>query len=275
MTTPAQPVTPKPVSTPGAILSASAKPGHLIGITGLPGTGKSHFARSCRDVGKTAVALTDPKETTFYGAEGVEVFADLDWRPHLSQWNASAFNALLRWVDARAKDDSRFVVIDTASEISDLVMHEVLKAHGTDNPRDLEYGRAYTAHDGQFKTLVTELRRLVLRGKTVVCTFHGQMKELEGAGDAKKAKAMNGELEWSFDEQMLPAMNTSYRQRVHSAFGIWLYTKPAGFGAARKYYVTALPDNVRPAKHSVTFRPGVNAGMLENTMGALLGALVE
>lgn len=266
------PVTSKP-ATPTA--PASVKPGHLIGITGLPGTGKSHFARSCRDVGKTAIALTDPKETTFYGAEGVEVFADLDWRPHLQSWNASAFNALLRWVDARAKDDSRFVVVDTTSEVSDLVMHEVLKAHATDNPRDLEYGRAYTAHDGQFKTLITELRRLVMRGKIVVCTFHGQMKELEGAGDAKKAKAMSGDMEWSFDEQMLPALNTSYRQRVHSAFGIWLYTKPIGFGPARKYTVTALPDNVRPAKHSVTFKPGVNAGMLENTMGALLGALAE
>lgn len=248
-------------------------PGHLIGITGLPGTGKSHFARSARDVGKTLVALTDPKETTFYGSEGVTVFHDFDWRPHLNIWKAEAFNALLRWLGDRTNDDSKIIVIDTGTESSDLAMHEVLKMHATNNPGDVEYGRAYTGHDGQIRSMLTELRRLVVRGKTVIVTFHGQMKELEGAGDAKKAKGMSGNMEWQFDEQMLPAMATSIRQRIAGAFDIWLYTKPIGFGPGRKYYVTAQADSVRPAKHSVNFKPGTNIAQLDNTLGALLGAI--
>lgn len=249
--------------------------GHLIGVTGLPGTGKSHFARSCRAVGKTAIALTDPKESSFYGTEGVTLFADLEWRPHLGQFQADALNRLFPWIDVTSKSDARFVVIDVGSEVSDLAMHEVLKVHSTDNPRDLEYGRAYTGHDGQFRNLLTELRRLMVRGKIVVVTFHGQMKELEGAGDAQKKKQMSGELDWQFDDQMLPALQSSFRQRVHSAFDLWLYTKPLGYGAARKYNLTAIADNVRPAKHSVTFKAGVNPAMIPNTMQDLLNSLTE
>lgn len=250
--------------------------GHLIGVTGLPGSGKSHFARSAREVGKTLIALTDPKEQSFYGKEGVTLFADLDWRPHLGSYNATALTALLAWLDARGKDDAQYVVLDTFSEASDLAMHEVLKVHATNDPSDVQYGRAYTAHDQQIKTLVTELRRLVVRGKTVICAFHGQMKELEGQGDAKKAKGMSGESEWQFDEQMLPVMCTSIRQRIHSPFDLWLYTKPEGFGPARKYFVTAVADSVRPAKHSVIFKPApITPARIPNTVAALLQSLQE
>jgi hypothetical protein len=148
---------------------------HMIGIVGVPGSGKSHFARSARDLGKTAIALPDPKEAAFYGGDGVQTFSDLDWRPHLAEYRATALLDLLRWLDAVGKSDARYVVVDPFSEVSDLALHEVLKPHATNDPRDVEYGRAYTAHDQQIKTVVTELRRLVVRGKTVICTFHGKM----------------------------------------------------------------------------------------------------
>jgi hypothetical protein len=246
-------------------------PGHLIGITGLPGEGKSYFARSARELGKTLVALTDPKEAGFYGNEGVSVFSDLDWRPHLQKFDATALTKHLQWLDARMADDSQYIVVDTGSEVSDLAVHEVLKIHNTNDMRDVPYGRAYTAHDAQMKTWLNELRRLVVRGKTVIVTFHAQLKERKG--DAKKEKGMDGTLEWSFDEQMLPALNTSYRQRIHSAFDLWLYTKPMGFGPARQFQMIAIPDNVRPAKHSVTFKPGTNPAQIPNTLRALLGMI--
>ena len=247
---------------------------HLIGVTGLPGDGKSFFARSARALGKTAVATPDPKELSFYGAEAT-LFCDLDWRPHLSEWKADALTRLLAWVDARTRDDTRYLVIDPFSEVSDLAFHEVLKVHGTNDPRDIEYGRAYTGHDQQIKALMTELRRAVVRGKTVICTFHAKMKELEGAGDAKKKKAMSGELEWTFDEQMLPDMNSSIRQKIHSAFDLWLYTKPSGFGPGKRYFLTAVSDAVRPAKHSVTFKAGATPASLPNTVKGILEALDE
>ena len=81
-------------------------------------------------------------------------------------------------------------------------------------------------------------------------------------------------LSMGFDEQLLPAIMTSLRQRIHSVFDIWLYTKPMGFGPARKYYVTAQADSVRPAKHSVNFRTGTNLAMIPNDLKSLL-ALME
>jgi hypothetical protein len=250
---------------------------HLIGVTGIPGTGKSHFARSARALGKTAVALTDPKEASFYGTDGVTLFADLDWRPHINQFNADGLTRLFAWLDARYKDDSQFVVLDTASEASDLAMHEVLKVHATNDPGDVGHGRAYTGHDQQIKALVTELRRIASKGKTVVCVFHAQMRELEGAGAAARRPSFGdkNKQEWQFDDQMLPVMCSAIRQRIHSAFDIWLYTSPLGFGPARKWYVTAQADSVRPAKHSVTFKPGVNIAQIENTMQALFNSLDE
>ena len=259
--------------TTTAIAPARPAFGHLIGVTGLPGTGKSHFARSARAAGRTRIALTDPKELSFYGEDGATVFGDLGWRPHANQFAATAFAALLAWCAERVTDDSEFVVIDTGSECSDLAMHEVLKVHATNDPGDIAHGRAYTAHDQQFKCLITELRRIAAAGKTVIVTFHGQMKELEGAGDAKKAKGISGDQEWKFDEQMLPVLCTSLRQRIHSPFDLWLYTVPVGFGPARQWFVTAQADAVRPAKSSVTWNAGVNTARIPNTLPALLAAL--
>lgn len=253
------------------------RPGHLIGVTGIPGTGKTHFLRSALALGKAAVALTDPKELVSYGAEGVTLFHDFEWRPHASKFEADAFLKLLAWCDAQARSDAQYVLIDTGSEASDLAMHEVLKMHSTNDPSDVSHGRAYTAHDQQIKALVTELRRLVARGKIVVVSFHGQMKELEGQGTAQKRQSFGDKnvMEYKFDEQLLPAMMSSIRQRIHSVFDIWLYTNPIGFGAARQWCVTAVADNVRPAKiaEGLAFKKGVNPAMIPNNLKALLDAL--
>ena len=252
---------------------------HLIGVVGVPGSGKSFLARSAAKAGETHVAIIDPKEEAFYASSGckVELITDLDWRPHLREFNATGYLRLLKWLDARAKDASKFIVIDPMSEASDLILHEVLKVHQTNDPSDLDHGRAYTGHDQKvFSELLIELRRLHARGKTVIATFHAAMKELEGAGDATKQKAMSGQVEWKFDDQLLPAMNSSKtRQRVSSPFDLWLYTKPQGFGPGRKFYVTAIADQVRPAKHSVTFKAGVNPALLPNTIKDLLAAIEE
>ena len=255
--------------------------GHLIGIVGLPGDGKSHMARSCRDLGKTAIAVCDPKEASFYGAEGVECFADLEWRPHASVYQATALRSLFAWLDKQVKDESvKYVVIDPMSAVSAFAMQEVLKIHGTGDPSDVANGKAWTGHDVQIRGLLVEIQRLFARGKTVVCTFHAQLKELEGAGDAKQGLAFGSsknapKMEWQFQEQILPAMLTSIRQRIAAPFDLWLHTKPQGFGAARKFYVTAEPDSVRPAKHSVTWKAGTNLSMIPNTMRELLARLDE
>lgn len=130
---------------------------HLIGITGVPGEGKSFFMRSARDVGKTAVCLTDPKEAAFYGKDATLIWDD-EWRPHLGPAGAKAAGwlELLKWTEARQSDDSQFVVYDTGSEATFLAEHEYLKLQGVFSPGDLEYGRGYIGPESLIRGLITE-----------------------------------------------------------------------------------------------------------------------
>lgn len=246
----------------------------MLGILGPPKTGKSHFARSCAEVGKTAVALCDPTEVNFYKAAGIEpvVFSDLAWRPYFSKFDAKGFSELMHWLD-KVKD-ADYVVIDPASEVSDLAMHEVLQMHGSDDPKAAGgYGEGYTSHNRLMHQFLVELQRLYAKGSTIVCTWHTRMKEMEGAGDAKKGKGMSGKEEIQFEERLLPVINTSMRQDIAGYFSGWLHTKLYGQGPGTKYCLTALPDQARPAGARLSFKTGSNLAMIPNTMKGLLEVL--
>lgn len=266
---------------------------HLIGITGVPGDGKSHMLRSAAELGRTAVCLTDPKEVSFYGKEATLIW-DEDWRPHLGPAGmmATGWLRLLKWTEERQADDSQYVVYDTGSEATFLAEHEYLKGQAVFTPGDLEYGRGYIGPESLIRGLVTEWRRLVVRGKTVLVSFHGVMKELEGSGDAKPTKSMAGDIVKKFSDQLLPfvAGRNIMAQQIGSAFDLWLYTVPQGFDAVppkglpeaaraklarREFFVTAVPDEIRPAKHSVKFRAGVNVARIPNTIKGLWDVLDE
>lgn len=266
---------------------------HLIGLVGVPGDGKSHMARSAAELGKTCVALTDPKEASFYGPEA-QLIWDEDWRPHLGAagMQAGGWAKLLGWLAERQKDDSKFVVVDTGSEATMLAEHEYLKLQNVFTPGDLEYGKGYIGPESLINGMITELRRLVVRGKTVIVTFHGAMKELEGSGQAKDTVTMAGKVEKRFADQLLPVVSgrNIFAQKIGSAFDLWLYTVPQGYDAVaspglpeaaraklarRQFFVTAVPDEVRPAKHSVKFKDGANIARIPNTMKALADVLDE
>jgi len=240
------------------------------------------------------VLLTDPKEVGFWKAPEnprfkpanlttVDLIVDLDWRPHLGVpdgLKGGGYTKMMRWFDARQKDDSEFVVVDTGTGAALLAERENFKSLSIFKPGDADHGRGYTGTDTLLRAVITELRRLHARGKTVIMTFHGRMKELEGAGDAKKKKDMSGEEVLKFSEQMLPILSgtNAMAQSFGSEFDLWLYTKPTGVGVARQFYVTAVSDEARPAKHSVTFKEKVDGkpvlpGMLPNSVRAILGVI--
>jgi hypothetical protein len=269
---------------------------HLIGIIGIPGDGKSHFARSATLLGPTAVALTDPKEASFYRApSGVDFnpkqlvtldeFYDLDWRPHLGApkgLQAGGYTRLMRWLDQQAEAKVPYVVLDTGTEASRLAQHACLKVAGVFSPGDIEYGRGYSGTDTLVLALWNECKRLHARGTTVIVTFHAGMKEGEGAGDAVKRTSMGKDpvtkeaiREWTFDDQLLAVGEGRNKtvQNWSASFDLWLYTKPTGFGPGRKFFVTAVPDAVRPAKASVTWKEGAQPQRLPNTVGAVLDAI--
>ena len=252
--------------------------GLLIGNVGPGGSGKSHLLRSCAAVGKTAVALTDPLEEVFYkGTPNLtyEIFDDDDeWRPAVNQFETSAYNRLAKWIAARYNDDTKFVGLDNGTELSDVTMHAACQMYSIAAPGDIGYGKAYTAHDSNYISLIRELRRLTKKGKIVIVNFHGKMKEMEGAGMPEKKPGFQG-TELQFEEKYLPVMATSLRQSISQMFPLWLHAKTTGSGPGTKYFVTAIPDEARAAKNRVKFKSKVNGrpvllSMLPNTMKELL-----
>lgn len=249
----------------------------LIGIAGPPKTGKSTFARSAAQLGKTAVALTDPGELEFYRSQcdDVTVFFDDEWRPFKGQYNPTGFKALMKWLESHEESDTKFIVIDHGPGLGELCMHENLRMAQTDNPKDMPYGTGYTGHDRLMLQLIQQLQLLAKRGKHIVITWHVKMKEMEGVGDAKERKQMTGEVEKEFDEQLLPVLSTSFRQAIPGYFPVWLYTRPIGYGKGRKYLVTAVPDETRPAACRLDFKPDVDPAKIPNSMGEFFKALKE
>ncbi len=257
--------------------------GLLIGMNGVIKTGKSTFARSCAEIGKTAVAIGHLKEQRFYDLQEphtITKFLDLDWRPHQKQFKATGYTKMLAWLDARAMDDTEFIIIDPANVFAELAQHEVLKANSASQPSELEYGRGYTGTDTLFKAMMIEVTRCAAKGKIVVMVFHCGMKEQEGAGVAKEQTTMAGNKELQFEERLMPVYcgTNKMAQTIGAPFDIWAYTKTSGTGPATKYLFTVVPDNVRPANHSVTFNEAfmkktVQGTMVPNNMKVLLEGL--
>jgi hypothetical protein len=249
----------------------------MLSVLGPPGTGKSWLIRSATEVGKLAVALAPAAELDGYAGWDVdyELFEDLLWKPHLNKYEANAFNRLLKWIEKQAASpDVKSIGVDSMSVVSDLIMHEALKVHSTDNPMELEYGRAFYAHNGMMKQLLQALQQTRSAGKHVICSWHVTMKEQEGAGTpVKLVDRKTKEEKWKFEENMLPTMHGSMRQDVGKWFSLWLYTDMSGFGPGTKYYVSAVPNKARPAKKRIEFREGVNPARLANDFKTIVEAI--
>lgn len=251
--------------------------GLMMSVTGEPGSGKSSLIRSAGALGKTAVACLPPSEMDSYvnakgeAAPGVEpvAFADDEWFPLLGSYKATAFMAFFKWLADQAKRTDLFLIgVDTGSILSEAIMHDEIAPNRTGNPMDIAHGRAYGGHNAKFLQVINMLRKATANGTHVLVTWHGQMKEQEGAGDAKPVE---GQL--TFENRFLPAMHGSLRQRIGGEFSLNLYANIEGFGPNAKYLVSALPGRAEPAKARVKFKEPAKAHRIPNDMTALLGAM--
>jgi len=257
--------------------------GKLIGVLGIPGTGKSHFARSCAEVGPTSALLLDPGEREFYerllAPDRVAVLWDEGWRPFFGEYQATAYTNVMKWLGAQADGDATFIVIDPASEITHLAMHEILKLHKTDDPSALEHGRAYTQHNNYAHQFLQELRRLRARGKTVVAPFHVAMREAEGVGQPVavqgRQKDATGKLvtELRFEERLMPVLLSNFRQHVAGYFDAWLTTVTEGAGVGLRRFVSPYMSGASLAKTRLAFREPAKVARIPNTMKAFLEVL--
>lgn len=250
--------------------------GIFAGIAAPPGKGKSHLIRSMAEVGKLAVAITDPAELDLYGGYDLEyeLFSDEGWSPRKKEWGATDHVRLLKWIEATSKrPDIRCIGLDhmsgaaTSPGASDLAMNDSLKIHQVGNPLELAHGQAYIGHANNMRDLLTELRRAAARGKHVMAAVLVQLRESE-----TEVKPGGNE----FMEQLLPAVHGTVRQHLSASFSLWLHGYTTGSGPGTEWHVSAIQDKVRPAKGRIQFKEkdakgkAVNITCLPNVFAEIL-----
>ena len=250
--------------------------GKMTGVIGPPGTGKSEFIARAeswarKNKKRIAVACVPFGEKESYPESDVflvKTFDDVGWEPLATppKFKATAYMALYKWLGNLAQvADIGLVAVDTFSSVTYLAMQDVLAPNNTDDPKDLEYGGAYLGHDRRIMYLKQRLERLTLAGKHVVCTFHGEMREMEGKGKAEERATMAGkELAW--DDQYIPSMLSKQRAKIPGWFSLWLFASCTGVGQGAKYSVSSLPVEGVPAKRRKNMQLSLKAPMTEAAM---------
>jgi hypothetical protein len=242
--------------------------GILCGVAGMSGKGKSSLIISMTEVGKTAVALTDPTELDLYGGNDIEyeLFTDPKWQPLASKFVCGDFQRLITWLDKTSqRDDIRCIGIDhgsggtTSPGVSELAMHDALEQHKTANPMDLAHGQAYFAHSNNMRYFLDACKLAAFRGKHVIVSFLVQLRE--------------DETSQSRDELLLPAVHGSIRQHIAASFSVWLHAYTIGVQTSTKYLVRAVPSQKQPAKSRLKFKNLQQATQLPNNLKSILGAL--
>lgn len=199
------------------------KRGTSIGIVGVTSTGKSTLLNSAAKVGRTAIAVCPASERDSYEhVEDVTVFMDELWLPRFDKWQATGWLAFLKWFADRIADESvQIIGHDTTSELSELAWHEALKMYRTEDPSSL--GANWGAPWQVFAGLITEYLNMVdiavSRGKIVIASWHGEMREQEGIGEPSKDR--KGDVSWN--DTMMPSIRGKMRQIVPARFSLWLH----------------------------------------------------
>ena len=261
--------------------------GKMIGVIGPPGTGKSEFIARAEEWAKKnskriAVACIPFGEKESYPESDlfvVKTFDDIGWAPQDNKFKADAFMKLYRWLGNVAKvDDIGLVAVDTFSEVTHLAMHDTLETYATGDPSEPGHGAAYIGHNRRIMDLKQQLERLCLAGKHVVCTFHGEMREMAGKGKAEEKvtmKSQNGDKVLTWDDQYVPAMLSAIREKVPGWFSLWLFASCAGVGLGAKYTVSSLPVEGVPAKRRKNVQLTLRAPMTEAAMPNDFSFLME
>lgn len=260
--------------------------GLLISDLGTWGTGKSRLALTAAkwaaEQGKKAAlaALLAPELDGYAGCDiDYEIFDDPNWQPRANKWQPSGYNNLLNWLSTVRRDpDVAVVIVDPATEVSHLMMHEALKMVQSDDPKAAgEYGVAYLEHDRFFRYFMESLQSLQRAGKHVICTGHTRMKELEGSGEAQLKNVM-GKTDLHFDEKQLPAMLTNdSRQSWGKYFSLLLYSYTTGTGTNAQYWVRSVPSTTAPAKRRIPLKlpDGVTEAKIPNDFKVILQAVKD
>lgn len=256
--------------------------GLSVAVVGAPGTGKSSFLGAIGEVfSKDEVLLLCPKPREInswrydeYGfSEKAEVFHDPKWKPALSMFEASAFNALERRVlDLYDDEQHRVIILDPYTDVVKLASHDLLKVDKAGTPRESSDSRGYYGalkhRLGNFTNDLVNLTSPSLRvPKLVLVAVHAQpAKEDEKAGGVGV----------SFEGDVMPMIDGGHRHDFAGEFDVVCYSRikhsmklEGGKQVKSVNYVVQIgADAKRHAK--VAIAPRLTETEVENSVTKLL-----
>lgn len=246
--------------------------GTSLGVVGATSTGKSWFLDSAAKVGQTAVAVCPVEERESYKlVEDVAIFMDKNWLPRFGQFQATGWIDLLKWFQQKTDDPKvQIIGFDTGSRLTELAWHEALKMYKTDNPASLgkNWGAPWQQFGGLVDEFLTMISLAVLKGKVVVTLWHGEMREMEGAGEARKKDTAAGrEVIW--EDSLLPKIRGRTRDSLPTQFSMWLHAGITGEGGATARHLSAQVTTARVGRSRRTLKGGPK---FKNDMAEILGA---
>jgi len=248
--------------------------GILMALTGPPVCGKSWTIKSAAKWAevqnkKIAVACMPVAEADSYqGLEAaghdIKIFGDPDWNPFFDQTQAEGYMKMMRWLRSLEKaSDVAVIGIDTMTGASELAEHACLSLANVTTIDAQDFGRGYTGTTDNMKHLMTQLRRLAYRfGKHIICGFHVEFKELEGAGDAVEVKDMASgkdadnrsltRLRW--EKRILPQLagTNRYQGKIMGEFSLILRNEIEQKGANIQGFLRVQPDETGLQRSRIT-----------------------
>ena len=229
--------------------------GLAIDIIGMPGSGKSHFAKSALAVGKAFAFVAPEAEIMSYAGSDLEyeVLRDPEWNPATGTTKVEAYAKMGQALDALGKrDDIKTVIFDTASAgPSEAVWRAVLSSLGSVNPQTLKnpFG-PYMTYPIWMAAWLDKVDLLRFRKKlNIIKLWHGQMAELEGQGTVRKESTPEGRVLMRWDEAMLPEVKGRVLpQSITKWSDLAFYSEPVLGSKPFRCRLAVVPDTIKVAK---------------------------
>jgi len=238
--------------------------GLVCDFIGPPGSGKSTLARSALQLGKGFAFVAPQAEIMSYTGHDLDYtpLIENDWNPAGERYQANAYKDMMKQLaELEKRDDLKVVIFDTMSAgPSEAVWTAIMSSYGTANVQKVNNPYApYVTYALWMTDVLNRIDLLRFRKKVhVIKLWHGDLKELEGLGTARK-ELVGGKMEVHWDLAMQAEMKgRQMPQAITKWSEVAFFCEAVPNSNPFKCRLQAIPDNLRMAKTRI---PGLQQAL--------------